>query len=98
LARVEIGRGDVDAAIARLRAGIQAAVERGVIAGSPRLGQAKAWLAVASARGGDCTSAARALTDAAATDALWPSHPLIDEAQRAYRAAGQCLQAVVGTE
>ena len=91
LARVEIDRGDVDAAIARLRAGIQAAVEREVVPGSPRLGQARAWLAVASARNGDCAGAARAWTDAAATDVLWPNHPLIEEARRAWHVAGRCL-------
>lgn len=90
LARVEINLGHVEVAIARLRAGIQAAGERDVVAGSPRLGQAHAWLAIALARNGDCARAAHAWADAAATDALWPSHPLIEEARRAWRAADQC--------
>jgi serine/threonine-protein kinase len=91
LARVEIDRGAVEVAIARLRAGIRAAVEREVVPGSPRLGQAHAWLAVASARNGDCAGAARAWTDTAATDALWPNHPLIEEARFAWRDAERCL-------
>jgi serine/threonine protein kinase/tetratricopeptide (TPR) repeat protein len=91
LARTELGRGDVETAVVRLRSAAAAAIERGVIVGSPRVAQVRIWLAVALARKGDCTGAAQALAAASTADSEWPDHPLIAEGHTAYRTSNACL-------
>ena len=85
LARIDLQRGQPEAATKRLIASLATANERGFAAGSPRLAQAQAWHAVALKAGGDCAAAdavLRLAQEAGPKGAA--THPFVIDAERHY--------------
>ncbi len=89
LARVDLANGDSRAAVQRLRTALSAVT--GVVADdSPRMGEARLWLAVALARESDCTGHVEALSQSQAAVARWSGHPFLVAAMAAQPERGLC--------